>query len=130
MCEKGEFCEFGDLIEADQDIISAGFNLFIFLYKFKMVDPTYEYLANFDSEFKNEAIYKYKKNEYEQLVSSLVHVTAERNAEAAVMNELEIEEAVQAKTEQFLQEINIKKPATKIYPELAKIQLEEYDDED
>ncbi len=65
MCEKGEFCEFGDLIEADQDIIAAGFNLFIFLYKFKMVDPTNEYLANFDSEFKNEAIYKYKKNEYE-----------------------------------------------------------------
>lgn len=51
-----------------------------------MVDPTYEYLANFDSEFKNEAIYKYKMKEYDELVSSLVHVTAERNAEAAVMN--------------------------------------------
>lgn len=37
---------------------------------------------------------------------------------------------MQAKTEQFLQEINIKKPATKIYPELAKIQQEENDDED
>lgn len=87
-------------------------------------------MANFDSEFKNEAIYKFKTKEYSELVDSLVHVTAERNAEAAVMNELEIEEAVQAKTEQFLQEINIKKPATKIYPELAKRQQEENDDED
>jgi|LauGreDrversion4_2_1035121.scaffolds.fasta_scaffold65757_4 hypothetical protein len=68
--------------------------------------------------------------EYKELVSSLVHVTAERNAEVAVMNELEIEEAVQGKTEQFLQEINIKKPAIKIYPELAKKQNDENDDLD
>ena len=57
MCEKGEFCEFGNLIEADHEIIYAGFNIFIFLYTFKLVDPPYEYLANFDSKFKNEAIY-------------------------------------------------------------------------
>ena len=130
MCEKGEFCEFGNLIEADHGIITAGFNIFIFLYTFKLVDPTYEYLANFDSKFKNEAIYQYKMKEYKELVSSLVHVTAERNAEVAVMNELEIEEAVQGKTEQFLQEINIKKPAIKIYPELAKKQNDENDDGD
>jgi hypothetical protein len=68
--------------------------------------------------------------EYKELVSSLVHVTAERKAEVAVMNELEIEEAVQGKTEQFLQEINIKKPAIKIYPELAKKQNDENDDGD
>ncbi len=130
MCEKGEFCEYGSLTHSDKDIIAAGFNIFIFLYGFKMVDPNYEYLQNFDSQFKNEAIYKYKKQEYEELVSSLVNVTAERQSEAVVMNDLEIEEAVQTKTEQFLADINIKKPAVKIYPELAKKQLEENDEED
>ena len=69
MCEKGEYCEFGSLTHSDKDIIAAGFNIFIFLYGFKMVDPNYEYLQNFDSKFKNEAIYKYKMKEYEELVS-------------------------------------------------------------
>jgi len=68
--------------------------------------------------------------EYEEIVNSMVHVTAERQSEAIVMNDLEIEEAVQVKTEQFLQDINIKRPATKIYPELAKRQLEENEDVD
>jgi hypothetical protein len=64
MCEKDEYCQFGDLIKFDKSIILAGFNIFIFLYNFKEVMPGYEYMQNFDSEFKNESIYKYKQKEY------------------------------------------------------------------
>jgi hypothetical protein len=130
MCEKDEYCEFGHLIEFDKSIIAAGFNIFIFLYNFKVVHPNYEYLQNFDSDFRNEAIYQFKKHEYEELVSDLVNVTAERQSEAAVMNDLEVEEVVQSKSEQLLQEVTIKKPSAKIYAELAKRQQEEEDDED
>ncbi len=52
MCEQDEFCEFGNLIKFDKSIIAAGFNIFIFLYNFKEVDPGYEDLQDFDSEFK------------------------------------------------------------------------------
>lgn len=38
MCEKDEFCEFGNLIKFDKEVIAAGFNLFIFLFNFKEVD--------------------------------------------------------------------------------------------
>ena len=64
MCEKDEYCQFGDLMKFDKSIILTGFNIFIFLYNFKEVIPGYEYLQNFDSEFKNESIYKYKQKEY------------------------------------------------------------------
>ena len=53
MCEKDEYCQFGDLIKFDKSIILAGFNIFIFLYNFKEVMPGYEHIQNFDSEFKN-----------------------------------------------------------------------------
>ena len=57
MCERNEFCQFGHLIKFDKPIIAAGFNIFIFLFNFKEVDPHYEFLSNFDSEFKNESIF-------------------------------------------------------------------------
>lgn len=39
LCEKDEFCEYGHLIRFDKLIIAAGFNIFIFLYNYKEVDP-------------------------------------------------------------------------------------------
>jgi hypothetical protein len=120
MCEKGEYCQFGHLIKFDKEIIMGGFNIFIFLYGFKEVDPGYEYLQNFDSEFKNEAIYRYKQSEYMSVVLQLVNISAERQAEAVVLNELEIEEEVLKKTDQLLVDFNIKRPTARMYPEIAK----------
>ena len=99
MCEKDEFCEFGHLIKFDKQIILAGFNIFIFLYTFKEVDPDYEYLVDFDSQFKNEALIKYKKKDYQAIVTQIVNISAERQAEAIVQNELKIEDEVSKKTD-------------------------------
>jgi hypothetical protein len=53
-------------------------------------------------------------------VNQIVNISAERQAEAVVLNELEIEEVVLKKTEQILIDLNIKRPTAKMYPELAK----------
>jgi hypothetical protein len=53
-------------------------------------------------------------------VNQIVNISAERQAEAVVLNELEIEEVVLKKTEQILIDFNIKRPTAKMYPELAK----------
>jgi hypothetical protein len=60
----------------------------------------------------------------------LTNLSAERQAEAVVLNDLEIEEEVLIKTEQLLQEINIKRPTAKVYPELAKKLREQNDDDE
>ena len=78
MCEKDEFCEFGHLILYDKEIIAAGFNIFIFLNNFKEVYPTYEPLRNFDSEFKNEEVYRQMKKAYEKEVLQQITITAEK----------------------------------------------------
>ena len=49
-----------------------------------------------------------------------MNISAERQAEAVVLNELEIEEVVLKKTEQILIDFNIKRPTAKMYPELAR----------
>lgn len=59
-------------------------------------------MSNFDSEFKNEAIFKYKKKDFDPIVKEITNVSAERQAEAVVLNDLEIEEEVLIKTEQLL----------------------------
>lgn len=65
MCEKGEFCEFGDQIRGvDKHVVAAGFNIFIFLYNFKEVDPANEALLPFDPHFKNDRLYKKMKDRY------------------------------------------------------------------
>jgi hypothetical protein len=53
-------------------------------------------------------------------VNQIVNISAERQAEAVVLNELEIEEVVLKKTEQILIDFNIKRPTAKMYPELAR----------
>jgi hypothetical protein len=53
-------------------------------------------------------------------VNEIVNISAERQAEAVVLNELEIEEVVLKKTEQILIDFNIKRPTAKMYPELAR----------
>ena len=50
----------------------------------------------------------------------MVNISAERQAEAVVLNDLEIEEVIMNKTEELLKENTIIRPTTKIYPELAK----------
>lgn len=49
-----------------------------------------------------------------------MNISAERQAEAVVLNELEIEEMVLQKTEQILTDLNIKRPTARMYPELAR----------
>jgi hypothetical protein len=49
-----------------------------------------------------------------------VNISAERQAEAVVLNDLEIEELVLQKTEQILTDFNIKRPTARMYPELAR----------
>ena len=53
-------------------------------------------------------------------MNEIVNISAERQAEAVVLNELEIEEVVLKKTEQILIDFNIKRPTAKMYPELAR----------
>lgn len=53
-------------------------------------------------------------------MNQIVNISAERQAEAVVLNELEIEEVVLKKTEQILIDFNIKRPTAKMYPELAR----------
>jgi|LauGreDrversion4_2_1035121.scaffolds.fasta_scaffold31111_6 hypothetical protein len=64
MCEKGDFCEYGFLVESDQAVINTGFYLFIFLYTFKEAMPDLESLESFDFHFKNEVVYQKMKGEY------------------------------------------------------------------
>ena len=49
-----------------------------------------------------------------------MNISAERQAESVVLNELEIEEMVLLKTEQILVDFNIKRPTARMYPELAR----------
>lgn len=120
MCEKDEFCEHGHLIVFDKQIIAAGFNIFIFLYNYKEVDPECETLEKFDSEFKNEKLFIKMQREYEKEISLKYNITTERYADAVQNNELIIEEHIEEKTLALLEEATIKDPTTKIYPELAK----------
>ena len=53
-------------------------------------------------------------------MNQIVNISAERQAEAVVLNELEIEEVVLKKTEQILMDFNIKRPTARMYPELAR----------
>ena len=53
-------------------------------------------------------------------MNQLVNISAERQAEAVVLNELEIEELALQKTEQILTDFNIKRPTARMYPELAR----------
>lgn len=67
MCEQNEYCEFGHLIKFDKDIITSGFNIFLFLFQYKEVNPDCLDLNDFDYRFKNENTYQamskiYKKD--------------------------------------------------------------------
>ena len=53
-------------------------------------------------------------------MNQIVNISAERQTEAVVLNELEIEEVVLKKTEQILIDFNIKRPTARMYPELAR----------
>jgi hypothetical protein len=54
------------------------------------------------------------------IVNQIVNISAERQAEAVVFFELDIEEVVFKKTEQILIDFNIKRLTAKMYPELAR----------
>ncbi len=54
------------------------------------------------------------------MVNEIVNISAERQAEAVVLNDLEIEEEVVSKTEQLLLDLNIKRPTGRMFPEIAK----------
>ena len=54
------------------------------------------------------------------IVNQIVNISAERQAEAVVFFELDIEEVVFKKTEQILTDFNIKRLTAKMYPELAR----------
>lgn len=66
MCEQNEYCEFGHLIKYDKEIIASGFNIFLFLYQYKEVDPDCEQLSDFDYHFKNETTYQAMSKIYEK----------------------------------------------------------------
>ena len=71
MCEKDEFCEFGHMIAFDKSIITAGFNIFIFLYTFKEVLPYHKDLKDCDFELKNDEQYKEYMDDYKPMLKKL-----------------------------------------------------------
>lgn len=88
LCEKDEFCEQGHLIKFDKQIIAAGFNIFIFLYNYKEVDPQCENLENFDSEFKNEKVFRKMKKEFEAQIEAALNISAEKYADSVQNNDI------------------------------------------
>ena len=103
LCEKGEYCEFGHLIKFDKDVIAAGFNFFMFLFNFKEACPQLEGLDDFDIEFKNEKLYQKMMKSYEKEVAAQAASMTEKYKQAVEQNEIEVEDAIQVKTEEILQ---------------------------
>ena len=114
MCEKDEFCEYGHLIEFDKQIITAGFNMFMFLYQFKEADPSHPDLLNFDLKLEKDNLFQQFQKQLGERLKIETNITHEQYAEVIQRTEMEIREEIERKTEVLLQSLNMVQPAEKM----------------
>eukprot|EP00347_Sterkiella_histriomuscorum_P002968 403366109 len=120
ICVKNEFCQFGHLITFDKKIISAGFNLFIFLQAFKEALPLHQEIQDCDFMIKKEKKYRYH---YQDYLPTLMKQASKNFQDQQLQLEDEQEELDKSKWKRALKLLKLEDPVIVAQREWNRIYL-------